>query len=121
MNQQCDNLNDCLNIKYNENCQCGNNIEVSLKFENAPDILILKFEKPKDNKTYLNYNLVEENIDLKKHMLPTNDAESLNYKLIKALYLHDDQKDNKLYVNIPNEEKNNYIPYILFYKNISNN
>ena len=119
-NRRCDNLNDCLNIKYSENCECGNNIKANLKFESTPDILILKFDKPKDNKKYLSYKLVEENIDLKNRVLQMNNTESFKYKLIKALYLHDAQDDNQLYVDISNEEKNNYIPYIIIYQRINN-
>lgn len=49
-----------------------------------------------------------------------NNTESFKYKLIKALYLHDAQDDNQLYVDISNEEKNNYIPYIIIYQRINN-
>ena len=80
----------------------------------------MKFDKPKDNKKYLSYKLVEENIDLKNRVLQMNNTESFKYKLIKALYLHDAQDDNQLYVDISNEEKNNYIPYIIIYQRINN-
>ena len=40
------------------------------------------------------------------------------YKLIKALYVYDDENDNYLYVDIPESEKKNYIPYIIIYKNL---
>ena len=106
----------CFNMKYIEDCE--NKCEFSLKFESTPDILILVFDEPKTNKNFIKFKDIDESIDLKKHLYKINnkDSSEYKYKLIKALYYFNDIEDNKLYVNIPEEEKNNYIPYAIFYK-----
>ena len=106
---------ETFNMKYIEDCE--NKCEFSLKFKSTPDILILVFDEPKTNKNFIK-NYIDEDIDLKKHLYKINNSDSseYKYKLIKALYFFNDIEDNKLYVNIPEEEKNNYIPYAIFYK-----
>ena len=107
---------ETFNMKYIEDCE--NKCEFSLKFESTPDILILVFDEPKTNKNFIKFKDIDESIDLKKHLYKINnkDSSEYKYKLIKALYYFNDIGDNKLYVNIPEEEKNNYIPYAIFYK-----
>ena len=107
---------ETFNMKYIEDCE--NKCEFSLKFESTPDILILVFDEPKTNKNFIKFKDIDESIDLKKHLYKINnkDSSEYKYKLIKALYYFNDIEDNKLYVNIPEEEKNNYIPYAIFYK-----
>ena len=80
--------------------------------------MILVFDEPKTNKNFIKFKDIDESIDLKKHLYKINnkDSSEYKYKLIKALYYFNDIEDNKLYVNIPEEEKNNYIPYAIFYK-----
>ena len=122
LNKECYNLEDCLRMKYFEKCgKCGNNCEVNLKFETTPDILILILDKPKNNKNYIKFNNIDQNIDLKDQLYQMNIIDSSKYKLINTFYVFDDKEDNYLYVNIPNDENNNYIPYIIFYKKINNN
>ena len=43
---------------------------------------------------------------------------NIEYKLIKALYVFNDINDDKIYIDIPDNERNNYIPYILFYQKL---
>ena len=105
------------NMKYS--ADCGNNCEFILKFESTPDILILVFHEPRMNKNFIKFH-IDENIDVKKHLYKIDNLDSSKYKLIKALYLFNDIEDNKLYMDITDEEKNNYIPYALFYKKINN-
>ena len=122
LNKECYNFEDCLKMKYFEKCgECGNNCEGNLKFETTPDILILVFDKPKNNKNYIKFNNIDQNIDLKDQLYQMNILDSSKYKLITTIYVFDDKEDNYLYVNIPNDENNNYIPYIIFYKKINNN
>ena len=122
LNKECYNLEDCLRMKYFEKCgKCGNNCEVNLKFETTPDILILVFDKQKNNKNYIKFNNIDQIIDLKDQLYQMNVIDSSKYKLITTIYVFDDKEDNYLYDNIPNDEKNNYIPYIVIYKKINNN
>ena len=59
---------------------------------------------------------IEQDIDLKKYLL--EGSVITKYKLIKALYVNDDENDNFLYIDIPESEKKNYIPYIIIYKKL---
>ena len=96
---------------------CGDNIKFRYKFETTPDILTLIFDKPKENQNFIKLNSIEEKINLKSHMYQPNDL-NIEYKLIKALYVFNDINDDKIYIDIPNNERNNYIPYILFYQKL---
>ena len=109
----------CFNMKYFS--ECGNNCEFSLQFESTPDILVLVFDKKQKNKNLIEFNNIEESIDLEQHLSSEiKNLDSSKYKLIKALYVFKDMHDNKLYVDIPDDEKNKYIPYAIFYKKINN-
>ena len=87
------------------------------KFISIPNILILKFYIQKNNpQKYFKVD-VENNIDLKKHLKENvNVINKTKYTLLKTLYVFKSDNDNKLYENIPNSDKNNYIPYLVFYK-----
>ena len=117
LNQEIDNLDGCFKLKFQKICEkCKkNNLEYIYKFETTPEILIIIFAEPKDKKKFITSNLIEENIDLKAHLLFPNDIDNNKYKLLKVLYVFNDVNDEYLYVNIPEEEKNEYIPYIVFY------
>ena len=99
LNKECYNFDDCLKMNYFENCgKCGKNCEVNLKFETTPDILILVFDKPKNNKNYIKFNNIDENIDLKDQLYQMNIIDSSKYELIDIIYVFDDKEDNYLYV-----------------------
>ena len=107
LNNECNNISDCFKFSFLEKCQnCKNDFECIYKFISVPKILILKFVNPKENKKYIKFNEAEKIIDLKEY----------KYELIKVLYVFDDLNDKKLYTDIPDDEKNNYIPYIIFYQ-----
>ena len=116
LNKECNNLKDCFKLKFEETCEkCNNKYACNYKFGSAPEILILKFENPKESKGYIESNKIENNIDLKEHMyIPTQF--SIKYKILKTLYVFNDSKDNNLYIDIPENEKIKYIPYIIFYQ-----
>ena len=78
----------------------------------------MKFENPKINKKYIKFNEIEKNIDLKNHMYLPNNL-NIKYELIEVLYVLDDLNDKKLYVGISEKDRNNYIPYIIFYKKMN--
>jgi len=119
LNKACNNLEECFKMKYHKKCdKCNNNIEVIYRFKTAPEILIIVFDKPKDNIKYIQSISIEENIDLKNYLFNPNSLDNNKYTLIKSLYVFDDINDENLYVNIPQNKKNNYIPYIIFYKKI---
>ena len=44
---------------------------------------------------------------------------NIKYELIEVLYVLDDLDDKKLYVDISEKDRNNYIPYIIIYKKIN--
>ena len=118
LKNDCYNLDDYFRLTFEEICEgCKNIIKCKYKFSTIPEILILKFEKPKDNKKFIKFKIIE-NIDLKEHMLLETKF-SIKYKLLKALYVFNDSEDNKLYVDIPDNEENNYIPYIIFYQKMN--
>ena len=51
LNNDCNNLDDYFRLKFEEICgKCKNKCECNYKFDKAPEIFILKFEKPKENK-----------------------------------------------------------------------
>ena len=107
LNNECNNISDCIKFLFLEKCQnCKNDFECIYKFISVPKILILKFVNPKENKKYIKFNEAEKIIDLK----------GCGYELIKVLYVFDDLNDKKLYTDIPDNEKKNYIPYIIFYQ-----
>ena len=107
LNKECNNISDCFKFSFLEKCQnCQNDFECIYKFISVPQILILKFVNPKENKKYIKFNEAEKIIDLTEY----------KYELIKVLYVFDDLNDKKLYTDIPDNEKNNYIPYIIFYQ-----
>ena len=116
LNNDCINLDDCFKLKFEGSCEkCKNKCVCNYKFGSAPEILILKFENPKENEKYIKFDKIENNIDLKEHMyIPTQF--NIKYKLLKALYVFNDSKDNNLYIDIPENEKIKYIPYIIFYQ-----
>ena len=89
-------------------------MEIYYKFINIPEIFILKFWEPKKNITSFKFR-IENNIDLKKH-LKTNDINKAEYELLKVLYMYKNENDNKLYDNLNGYNKNDYIPYIIFYR-----
>ena len=106
----------CFNLKLQIQCDnCKNNIEYVYKFKSTPEVLILRFNNPKEKKDFIKLN-IEQDIDLQKYLL--EGSLMTKYKLIKALYVYDDENDNYLYVDIPESEKKNYIPYIIIYKNL---
>ena len=107
LNNECNNISDCFKFSFLEKCQnCKNDFKCIYKFISVPKILILKFVNPKENKKYIKFNEAEKIIDLKEY----------KYELIKVLYVFDDLNDKKLYTDIPDIEKKNYIPYIIFYQ-----
>ena len=122
LNEGCNNLDECFKIELQGKCeQCQNNIKYNYKFNTTPEILILIFDNPQENKKYIKLNIIEENINLQSHMYIPNKF-NINYKLIKVLYILNDLNeinDNNLYIDIPEKEKNNYIPYIIFYHKIN--
>ena len=119
LNDECHNMDDCFKLSFFEKCpKCKEDIKCYYKFKTNPAILILKFENPKENKKYIKLDEIEKNIDLKNHMYLTNDLK-IKYELIEVLYVFKDLNDKKLYVNVPNNERNNYIPYIIFYKKLN--
>ena len=116
LNEVCNSLDNCFNLKFQMQCDnCKNNIEYVYKFKSTPEVLILKFNNPKEKKYFIKLN-IEQDIDLKKYLL--GGYVMTKYKLIKALYVYDDENDNFLYIDIPESEKKNYIPYIIIYKNL---
>ena len=119
LNEGCNNLDECFKIELQGKCeQCQNNIKYNYKFNTTPEILILIFDNPQENKKYIKLNIIEENINLQSHMYIPNKF-NINYKLIKVLYILNDLNDNNVYIDIPEKEKNNYIPYIIFYHKIN--
>ena len=118
LNRECNNLDECFKIELQGKCEtCGDNTKFRYKFETTPDILTLIFDKPKENQKFIKLNSIEEKINLKSHMYQPNDL-NIEYKLIKALYVFNGIDDDKIYIDIPNNERNNYIPYILFYQKL---
>ena len=118
LNKECADLDACFKLKNKEQCSRCNQYyyEYSFKFKTTPEILIIIFEKPKENKNFIKFNMIGETIDLKKHLLSVNNLEKNEYRLIKALYVYDELNDPNLYVDIPQGKENNYIPYIIFYR-----
>ena len=113
-----DNLDNCFKLKFKnkcENCQ-SDNLECSYKFKTTPEILIIIFGKPQDNKNCIESNIIKENIDLKAHLLNPNNIDNNKFELIKALYVFYNINDKNLYVDIPENEKKEYIPFIVFYR-----
>jgi hypothetical protein len=118
LNQEYNNLDGCFKIELQGKCEtCGDSTKFRYKFETTPDILTLIFDKPKENQKFIKLNSIEEKINLKSHMYQPNDL-NIEYKLIKALYVFNDINDDKIYIDIPDNERNNYIPYILFYQKL---
>ena len=117
LNQKIDNLDDCFKLKFHKNCEKCNKgyLECSYKFKTTPNILIIIFDKPKENKNFINSNLIKENIDLKAHLFNSNNIDNNKYELIKVLYVFNDINDENLYMDIPENEKKEYIPHIVFY------
>ena len=105
-------------MKYQENCEnCQNKLKCAYKFQSTPKILIIKFNNPKKEKQFIKLGYpIEENIDLIDHLF--NNPKATKYKLIKALYVFNSINDNKLYVDIPESESHDYIPFIIIYKKI---
>ena len=119
INNECNNIDDYFKLSFIEICSnCKKNAICNYKFKTAPEILILKFENPKINKKYIKFNEIQKNIDLKNHMYLPNNF-NIKYELIEVLYVLDDLDDKKLYVGISEKDRNNYIPYIIFYKKIN--
>ena len=119
INNECNNIDDCFKLSFIEICSnCIKDAKCNYKFKTTPEILILKFENPKINKKYIKFNEIEKNIDLKNHMYLPNNF-NIKYELIEVLYVLDDLDDKKLYVGISEKDRNNYIPYIIFYKKIN--
>ncbi len=119
LSETCNNLDKCFKSNFGKKCdKCKDNAKIFYKFKTTPEILIIVFDKPKVNKNYISLNSIEENIDLKNYLLNKNSLDKNKYTLIKSLYVFDDINDENLYVNIPRNKKNNYIPYIIFYKKI---
>ena len=117
LNKVCYSLDNCFNLEYQKQCdKCKNNIEYVYKFQSTPEILILKFNNPKEKKNYIQLNPIEKDIDLKKYLFKGSII--TKYELIKALYVYNDKNDNNLYVDIPENEMKDYIPYIIIYKKI---
>ena len=119
INDECNNIDDCFKLSNLEKCP-NHNIDAKcyFKFKTTPEILILKFENPIKSKKYIKFNEKEKNIDLKNHMHLSNNF-NIKYELIKVFYVFDDSNDKKLYVDVSENESNNYIPYIIFYKKIN--
>ena len=116
LNKDCNNLDECFKLEFKEKCEkCHNNIDVYYKFQTTPEILIIKFHKPKFN-NYIKPSLIEKTIDLKNHLSESNNNNNNKYELMKVLYVLKDTQNINLYVNIPEDKKDNYIPYIIFYK-----
>ena len=61
-------------------------------------------------------NPIEKDIDLTKYLFKGSII--TKYKLVKALYVYNNKDDNNLYVDVPESEIKNYIPYIIIYKKI---
>ena len=119
INNECNNIDDCFKLSFIEICSnCIKDAKYNFKFKTIPEILILKFENPKINKKYIKFNEIEKNIDLKNHMYLPNNL-NIKYELIEVLYVLDDLNDKKLYVGISEKDRNNYIPYIIFYKKMN--
>ena len=117
LSETCNNLDKCFKSKFRKKCdKCKDNAKIFYKFKTTPEILIIVFDKPKVNKNYISLNSIEENIDLKNYLINPNNLENNEYELIKVLYVFNDINDKKLYIDIPENEKNNYIPYIIFYE-----
>ena len=117
INNECNNIDDYFKLSFIEICSnCKKDAICNYKFKTTPEILILKFENP--NKKYIKFNEIEKNIDLKNHMYLPNNF-NIKYELIEVLYVLDDLDDKKLYVDISEKDRNNYIPYIIFYKKIN--
>ena len=112
------NRDDCFKLKFKNKCEIcqSDNLEYCYKFETTPEILIIIFGKPQDNKNYIESNIIKENIDLKAHLLNPNNIDNNKYELIKALYVFYNINDKNLYVDIPENEKKEYIPFIVFYR-----
>ena len=117
-NKEIDNLDDYFKLKFKNKCEIcqSDNLEYCYKFETTPEILIIIFGKPQDNKNYIESNIIKENIDLKAHLLNPNNIDNDKYELIKALYVFYNINDKNLYVDIPENEKKEYIPFIVFYR-----
>ena len=119
VNKECNNVDDCFKLSFLEICSKHNiNAICNYKFDTTPEILILKFENPKMNKNYIKFKQIEKNIDLKNYMYLPNNF-NIKYELIEVFFVYDDLNDKKLYVDIMENERSNYIPYILFYKKIN--
>ena len=119
VNKECNNVDDCFKLSFLEICSKHNiNAICNYKFDTTPEILILKFENPKMNKNYIKFKQIEKNIDLKNYMYLPNNF-NIKYELIEVFFVYDDLNDKKLYVDILENERSNYIPYILFYKKIN--
>ena len=119
VNKECNNVDDCFKLSFLEICSKHNiNAICNYKFDTTPETLILKFENPKMNKNYIKFKQIEKNIDLKNYMYLPNNF-NIKYELIEVFFVYDDLNDKKLYVDILENERSNYIPYILFYKKIN--
>ena len=119
LNDECNNIDDCFKLSFLEKCSRHNiNMKCNYKFKTTPEILILKFVNPKNNKKYIKFNEIEKNINLKNHMYLPNNL-NIKYELLKVFYVLDDSNDKKLYVDISKQNRNNYIPYIIFYKKMN--
>ena len=117
LNKVCYSLDNCFNLEFQKQCdKCKNNVEYVYKFQSTPKILMLKFNNPKEKKNYIQLNPIEKDIDLKKYLFKGSII--TKYELIKALYVYNDKNDNSLYVDIPESEMKDYIPYIIIYKKI---
>ena len=107
-------MDGCFKIELQGKCEtCGDSTKFRYKFETTPDILTLIFDKPKENQKFIKLNLIEETINIKSHLYQQNEL-IIEYKLIKTLYVFNDINDDKIYIDIPDNERNNYTPYILF-------
>ena len=119
LNEICDDLDSCFHLKFQEKCSnCKRNAEYSYKFKTTPEILIIIFDEPQKNKNFIKLNSIDENFDLSQHLYKINNLESNKYKLIKTFYASFDSNDKLLYIDVPEKEKSNYIPNIIFYKKV---
>ena len=119
LNKICDDLDSCFKLKFKEKCnKCKRDAEYSYKIKTTPEILIIIFDEPKKNKNFIKLNSIDENFDLSQHLYEKNNLGSNKYKLIKTFYASVESNDKLLYIDIPEKEKSNYIPNIIFYKKV---